>query len=230
MTPETVQNGLMAFFAGLIISPHCVAMCGPLYCSLLPLPVSTAASDAARALYHTGRVLAYTLLGALAGGLGLGLVKLFGLQPIRYFPYALLAFLLAFAFRLDRFLPPIPGLKPVLSRLARAFHRLPQPLAALGLGIASPALPCAPLYSIFWVAMVSGSPLFGAEIAAGFAFGTVPLLWLSQEGFRRLGGRLRPGLLPLLQRSLAGLAAALIVWRLVASGGDPLAVGVCALH
>jgi hypothetical protein len=49
------------------------------------------------------------------------------------------------------------------------------------LGLISPCLPCTPLYLIFGVCLLSGSPLSGARIALCFALGTIPLLWAAQS-------------------------------------------------
>lgn len=224
---DTLNNGLMALIAGLIISPHCIGMCGPLVCSILPLKAGTGHMETSKALYHLGRALSYTLIGALAGSIGLGLVSAFGLQPIRYFPWVLLVFFLLFAFGLDRWLPAVPGLKSGLSRINRWIHQIAGPMRGLGLGLATPALPCAPLYSVFWVAMVSGSPLLGAEIALGFALGTIPLLWVSQHAYQRFRDKLGRRWLILLQRGFALIAAGLIFFRVLVAGGDPLAVELC---
>ncbi|MVM38574.1 hypothetical protein GO730_15110 [Spirosoma sp. HMF3257] len=55
-----------AFLTGLISSLHCVGMCGPLVAAL---PVGRLAQGQrwkAVALYHTGRIATYSILGALA--------------------------------------------------------------------------------------------------------------------------------------------------------------------
>lgn len=230
MDPNSIQNGLMALGAGLLISPHCVAMCGPLSCAMVRGRPGSASADWNRSLYHLGRVLSYTLLGALAGALGLSLVQAFGLKPVVYFPWFLVAILLLFALRLDRHLPRVPLLRKGLHWLSPRLRRIPGPLAGLGLGLATPSLPCAPLYSIFWVALISGSPWFGAEIAMGFALGTIPLLWSGQHLFARLNKRLTPGILLGVQRSVALLAACILVWRIVVAGDAPLGTDFCGLQ
>lgn len=225
----SIENGLLALGAGLLISPHCLAMCGPLSCSVLTGGQGSAIQDRDRSLYHLGRILAYTTIGMLAGGLGLGVVSLFGLKPIQYFPWFLVGILLIFAFRLDRWFPPLPFIRKPLYRLRPHLRKLPTSLTGLGLGLTSPLLPCAPLYSIFWVALISGSPVFGAEIALGFALGTVPLLWIGQVAFTRLRNKIKPGFLFTVQRSVALLAASILVWRIVATGGAPMVAEFCGL-
>lgn len=230
MDVGTLENGLLALGAGLLISPHCLAMCGPLSCAVLAGGNVSRVSDWDRTLYHLGRILSYGSIGALAGGLGLGLVSLFGLEPVRYFPWFLVGVLLIFAFRLDRRLPPLPVLRKPLEALRPTLRKLPTTLSGLGLGISTPLLPCAPLYSVFWVALLSGSPVFGAEIAIGFALGTIPLLWSGQVLFSRFRQKLKPGILLTVQRSVALLAAGILVWRIVAAGGAPLVSEFCGLQ
>jgi copper chaperone CopZ len=59
------------FMTGLLTSVHCLAMCGG-----INLTQSVMASSQkqkilrSNVLYHTGRVLSYTLIGAIAGGIG----------------------------------------------------------------------------------------------------------------------------------------------------------------
>lgn len=220
----------MALGVGILVSPHCVGMCGPLSCMILPNRERPGGDpDWNRTLYHAGRLLAYTAIGALAGTLGLSIVQAFGLTPIQYFPWFLAGLLLVFAFRLHRWFPSIPRLRRQTTRIRSVFMRIPRPLAGLGLGLSTPFLPCAPLYSMFWVALLSGSPLYGAEIALGFAMGTIPLLWFGQSLFSRLRSHLRPGFLSVVQRSTALLAAGIIVWRIAMAGGIPLASGFCGL-
>lgn len=229
-TVESIQSGLMAIGVGLLVSPHCVAMCGPLSCAVLSRGGS-APTEWNRTLYHVGRILSYMAIGALAGAVGLTLVRAFGLRPIQYFPWVLVFVLLLFALRLDRkLLPRTPWLHRLWQSMRPALQCIPRPLTGLGLGLATPALPCAPLYGLFWVALVSGSPLFGAEIALGFALGTIPLLWSSQGLFSSMRRRFSPGAFLNLQRGAALLAAVLLVWRILATGDTPLSAEFCGFH
>jgi sulfite exporter TauE/SafE len=86
--------------------------------------------------------------------------------------------------------------------------------AAAALGLATPLLPCGPLYFLLSLALLSGSALRGAETLLAFGLGTVPLLWLAQANFHWLRGRLGPRTLARARTVLALGVAALLVWRL----------------
>jgi hypothetical protein len=97
--------------------------------------------------------------------------------------------------------------------------------AACALGLATPLLPCGPLYFLLALALVSGSALRGAEFMLAFGLGTVPLLWLAQSQFQWLRARLSPLWLGRLRIALALSVALVISWRLRATlglaGPDP---------
>lgn len=87
-------------------------------------------------------------------------------------------------------------------------------LRAALLGLATPLLPCGPLYVMLGLAMANGSAVRGAEFAGAFALGTLPLLWVVQGQMNWLGGKLSPGALRRAQRGLALAAAMVMAWRL----------------
>jgi len=212
--PHAIYNGYTAMIAGMVTSVHCVAMCGPLACAFTPQRAEEGGRQAALAAYHAGKLAAYGIVGALAGALG-G-VALRGLREswLAYLPWVLVVFFVLVAFRLDRFIPK-PAFAGRAYRAATArFMRLRKPVAAGAIGLATPLLPCGPLYVIFGLALLSGSALRGAEFAVGFGLGTLPLLWLAQTQFMRAQGRLGGRALGRLQRGVALAAALIVAWRL----------------
>ena len=86
--------------------------------------------------------------------------------------------------------------------------------SAAVLGLATPLLPCGPLYFLISLALLSGSALHGAETLLAFGLGTVPLLWLAQTNYHWLRLRLGPVWLARAQTTLALLVATVLVWRL----------------
>lgn len=204
-------------------------MCGPLAYVVL----SGASEEAEQSnyfnphlIYNVARISSFTLMGALAGGLGLGLLKFTQLPLVHFFPWALVAFFLIFGSGLDRLIPKLPFAKRIFARLSEHVSKLPKNLAAMLLGLATPFLPCGPLYIVFWVALLSGSPLFGAEIACGFALGTFPLMLLASLQSKKLKQFFKPKTLYFAQRSLALIAAFMISWRLLAND-SPLSAAFC---
>lgn len=209
------ETGPAAFLAGLAVSPHCAGMCAPLACALAPWGGPPAERTVFATAHHTVRILAYTLVGALAGGLGLRFGKWLDVTPARWLPWALLAFYLLIALRLDKGLP-LPGFVSRLNaRLMFRVRNLP-PVAAGGLlGAVTPLIPCGPLHAMFALAFLGASAANGAEIAAGFALGTLPLLWAAQAGFFRLRAKLGTERLIKIRRIAALTAAAVMAWRLL---------------
>ena len=216
MSLSYFDTGPAAFLAGLAVSPHCAGMCAPLACALAPWNGPPEARTAFATGHHLVRVFAYTLVGALAGGLGLKFGKWLDITPARWLPWALLAFYLLIALRMDRGIP-LPGF---LARLnARLLHRvrgLPPFAAGALLGGITPLIPCGPLHGMFALAFLGASAARGAEIAAGFALGTLPLLWAAQAGFFHLRAKLGAERLTRIRRGAALVAAAVMAFRLLA--------------
>lgn len=206
-------------------------MCGPLaYVILSEYDVDGKSESSyfnSHLIYNIARIFSFTLMGLLAGWIGLGLMKFIQFPIVKFFPWALVIFFLVFALGLDRLIPKAPFAKKTFARLSEHITKLPKNIAAILLGLATPLLPCGPLYMILWVALLSGSPLFGAEIAFGFALGTLPLMLLASTQFKRLKQWLKPNTLYFLQRSIALIAAFLITWRLLASKNPFLADFCC---
>src|SRR5262245_10665739 len=103
MEISAATTPLAAFAAGLAVSLHCAAMCGPLACAVRARPVR----------YHSSRILSYTLVGALCGAIGQSATALLNSGPAKVAPWALAAMLLVLAFGLEKRLPQ----PRVLSRL-----------------------------------------------------------------------------------------------------------------
>jgi sulfite exporter TauE/SafE len=153
---------------GLVVSPHCVGMCGPL---------SAFACHRKRRhaplLYQAGRWLGYGALGAAAGSIGSGLVTALSAS----WAMATLSWLFAIAliysavqvWRPRKATAPLAiASKPPRRSLARRiFDRLPNhPLA---LGTMSALLPCAALLSAVVLAAATAHPMSGAATMVGFA-------------------------------------------------------------
>lgn len=170
--------------ASLLGSAHCAAMCG----GFVVAYAGADASGAERRLhfaYHGGRLLAYSLLGALAGLLGRA-IDLAGAAAgyataagvfagSLMVVWGLLAMLESQGVRLPKLRTSalagqsariIGGLR-VHSRSARAFS----------LGLCSALLPCGWLYAFVVSAAGTGSPAWGALLMAAFWSGTVPALF-----------------------------------------------------
>lgn len=180
------MTSIAALSAGLATSIHCIGMCGPLACSLTSRCKTKEQALLETLCYHVGRILSYTLIGALAGFIGKQPLGYFFKSPAVILPWIMVAFLLLTAF-------PQIFKAPRLSFLTKPYYKAkywaskkPSGVAGGLLGLFSPCLPCTPLYLIFGVSLLSGSPLSGARIALCFSIGTVPLLWLAQSSTHRI--------------------------------------------
>jgi hypothetical protein len=211
---QTVYNAYTALIAGLITSVHCVAMCGPLSCAFTPTKAKDVSPQLVLTCYHLAKLLSYAIVGTLAGAFGSVVIRSVSSSWLNLLPWILVVFFLVVAFRLDRFFPKPVWLRRLYRKMTARFSRLQKPLAAAVIGLASPLLPCGPLYMIFGLALFSGSALKGAEFAIGFGLGTLPLLWLAQSHFMRVQFKVTPMSLIRIQRSLALIAALVVAWRL----------------
>jgi sulfite exporter TauE/SafE len=211
---QTVYNAYTALIAGLITSVHCVAMCGPLSCAFTPAKASDANPQLVLTCYHLAKLLSYAIVGTLAGTFGSVVIRSVSSSWLNLLPWILVVFFLVVAFRLDRFFPKPIWMGGLYKKMTARYSRLQKPAAATVIGLASPLLPCGPLYMIFGLALFSGSALKGAEFAIGFGIGTLPLLWLAQSQFMRVQLKATPMTLLRIQRSLALIAALVVAWRL----------------
>lgn len=217
------NSPLTAVVAGLVTSVHCAGMCGPLACAV---------TDRQRAcesafLYHSGRLFSYTLVGGLAGGLGAMLTPWINWRPFHFLPIAFAVFFLLVAFGWDKGIPLPRRLSEFGSKLSRFSFGLPKPIAALLLGLGTPLMPCAPLYLAIGVVLFAGSVVHGAILMAAFVAGTIPILVLLQLNWAWLSDRISPQWLRHVQRTVALLAATLVIWRVVA--GATMAAPHCPL-
>ena len=137
-----------------------------------------------------------------------------GESALRYLPWLLVLFFLAVAVRFDQRLPKMPLLGRAYGWLVGRMRGRSRLHAAATLGLATPLLPCGPLYFLLTLALLSGSALHGAETLLAFGLGTVPLLWFAQTNYHWLRLKLGPVWLGRAQTTLALAAALIISWRL----------------
>jgi len=207
---DTLTLGAI-FVAGLATSLHCAGMCGLLTCGLGITGRGPALATVG--IYHFCRLVGYgiagTILGFVGGHLGLQL----SLSGVAWLPLLLVLFLLAIALGLDKRLGAVPGLGKVVLRLRIRTMGLPPATRAAAIGLATPLLPCAPLYAMLALSLASGSAVRGAETMVVFGFGAIPAIWAVQVGSswvsRRLGAR---GFL-YAKRGLAAAAAVSLMWH-----------------
>lgn len=156
------------FVTGLLTSVHCVAMCGGINLSQ-SLP---GRGKWSALLYNAGRVVSYTLVGALLGAAGYLLGGSFVVSPLLQGAVKLLAgaFMLLAGINLLGLFPALRRLRIPLPRL-RGSSRLP-----FVIGLLNGLMPCGPLQAMQLAALGTGNPLNGALSMLFFSLGTVPLM------------------------------------------------------
>lgn len=212
---EAAINGVpAAFVAGLVTSVHCVGMCGPLACGVASIGKTPGQRQLSAGAYHGGRVLSYAAVGALAGAIGAQPLQWLLDSPAMALPWILIILLALIGLGLDKWVP-VPG---VLARWSLAIRaRMMRGRAGRGgfmVGLATPLLPCGPLWLVLFAALASGSLWQGMEFMAAFALGTIPLLWVTQGGWVWVRGHLGVAGIDRARRSLALITAVVIGWRM----------------
>lgn len=186
---------LTALLMGLAGGPHCVAMCGAACAGIGQAAGSR--GNSALLTFQAGRVIGYSLLGALAAasmqGLGWLTVQSAALRPVWslfHVAMVLLGLLLIWKARQPVWLE---GAGRKVWAKARAIGSAGGG-APLLLGMLWALLPCGLLYSALLVATLAGGIAQGAAVMALFALGTSvtmiagPWLWLKLRGKPELGG------------------------------------------
>jgi sulfite exporter TauE/SafE len=186
--------------ASLLGSFHCAGMCGAF------LAMAVAGDDRAtskarlNAAYNGGRLVTYTILGALSGLLGAAANaggELLGVQ--RAAMSAAGAFLVVYGIflllrlagvRLASAQPPA-AVRAVLMRAHRAAFALPPSARALAIGMLTTLLPCGWLYAFAITAAGTGDASHGALVMAVFWVGTLPVMAALGLGIQKLSGPLR---------------------------------------
>lgn len=214
------------FTASLLGSAHCAGMCGAFLAFAVAggdgsaPPASKAALHAA---YNGGRLITYTILGALGGLLGAALNlggSLAGVQSAA----AILAGLLMVSFGLVAILRirgvriprlPLPmALRNTVARGHRAALGWPPFTRAAAIGLLTTLLPCGWLYAFAITAAGTADPLRGAITMAVFWAGTLPIMLSLGVGIQSLAGPLRRRLPLLTSLLLVGVGLFTIAGRL----------------
>ncbi len=203
---------IAAFTLGLLGSLHCVGMCGPLM-----LAANTAGGGTWRQplVYQAGRLTTYLLLGALLGGLGLGL-RLWNAQSA----LAIISGIALLIFALLRMDPGKWLLRwPVYAKwqlqlrgwMGHFLQRSGLP-AQYALGVCNGLVPCGLVYLAIIGAANTGTPWSGAGFMLAFGLGTLPLLSASLYAGRRLL-TFRPDTLNRWTPVIMLATAVILIWR-----------------
>ena len=205
-----------ALLTGLAGSLHCIGMCGPLAMALPVGRFPTAQRGLVRGLYHTGRLLAYSLLGAVVGMVGQSLL-LTGLQrPVAIGAGVWLLIWVIWAKALPDGFHASALTRRLTAPLAKLLRQPTLPHMA-GLGFLNGLLPCGSVYVALAGALATPSPVVGAAYMFAFGLGTLPAM----IGLNILTNRLTPLTRHYLGRSLPVATVLVAVWLIVRGVGFP---------
>lgn len=183
----------MIFVIGLLTSVHCLAMCGGINLSqCIPRNMegdrgSLLSTMRPAALYNLGRVISYTAVGFLVGGLGSVIMFSSGMQGILKLLVGIFMVIMGLNMLniftwLRRFTPRTP--KFLAGRVNAGKRNSNNPLY---IGLLNGFMPCGPLQAMQIYALSTGSPVSGAISMFLFSLGTVPLMFALGAGSSLLG-------------------------------------------
>jgi sulfite exporter TauE/SafE len=198
----------LAFVGGFVSSMHCVGMCGPIVIGCVssqPIEISLTSVSATsistkihslqfmpHLLYHSGRLISYSIIGAIAGFIGSTAIFSISLQA--GFGIAFGMIMIATALFQMNIYPKIINTPNKISFIQKIFSQIRSSTAFEAkflIGFLTPLLPCGLLYGMTAHAAASLSPVTGAFEMGAFAFGAVPALALTGMLSGAIGVRIR---------------------------------------
>ncbi|MBO1519453.1 sulfite exporter TauE/SafE family protein [Oceanisphaera pacifica] len=206
----TQLDAWAALLIGFLGAGHCIAMCGGVAAAFsMAIPKEQQRWQWLYLLsYNAGRILSYSIAGALVGGIFASLAEVSaGKHALVYFRLLTGVMMILLGLYLARwwfFLLHLEKLGAGIWRhikpLASRFIPFKSPLAAFPFGMVWGWLPCGLVYSALTWSAVSGGALEGARVMALFGLGTLPTLlalgglagqlrhWLNHPKFRQVSG------------------------------------------
>jgi uncharacterized protein len=170
----------LLFVLGILTSFHCLGMCGGIAVSQT-IRTKTAIGESGfqkwlvpSLLYNSGRVIAYTLVGGIVGGLGQvisfsgiwkGVVPIFGGL-----------FMIIMGINLLGIFPALRRLNLRMPYFAAKKIQAKNNYGPFLVGLLNGLMPCGPLQIVQLYALGTRSVLFGALSMLIFSLGTVPLM------------------------------------------------------
>ena len=169
-----------AFFIGLVGSLHCIGMCGPIAIAL-PVPNSSNLSFlTGRILYNIGRVVTYSLLGAILGLIGSKLALVGPQQVVSIILGVLVIAAVLLPQRYKNYFAQHSMVQklahPLKSNIGILFKKGTF-VAMFLIGILNGFLPCGLVYVALAGAIASGDAISGAAVMILFGLGTVPSMF-----------------------------------------------------
>lgn len=185
MFSPTINEGsgnIMLLFVGMLTSFHCISMCGGINISQCNNNTSqnknTKNNILPSVLYNLGRVVSYTIIGGIVGGIG-SVLSLNQNVKVGIMVVAGLSMILM-ACRMGNLFSFLKNRKSPFSKILniKTKIRLSFPNSPFVIGMLNGLMPCGPLQSMQIYALSTGSVLNGATSMFLFSVGTFPLMFL----------------------------------------------------
>jgi sulfite exporter TauE/SafE len=170
------------FFIGLFGSFHCIGMCGPIAMALPGSNQSHFHIIINRVIYNFGRIITYSLLGAIMGIIGRQ-VSLAGFQQILSLIIGIL--ILAYVLipsSIGNRIAQLSGIHQIITKVQHTIgklFKLNNQLSMVTIGILNGFLPCGLVYAGLAGSLVTGSVSGGFFYMILFGLGTMPLMLLT---------------------------------------------------
>jgi sulfite exporter TauE/SafE len=217
----TESTYFIAFIFGFLGSTHCVPMCGGIVGILSQQTNSSPQQAITKTLsYNAGRLLSYSFIGLLAGGISQAALSPLDSKSLMQFSHILTSvFMLAFGFYLLGWLNFLIYLERLgqrlwkhISPLGRRLLPIQNKRSAFFLGIIWGWLPCGLVYSALAWSLASADPFNGAFIMLCFGLGTLPMLLVMGIASEKLI-QFRSSVI--IRRSAGGLIIAFALFSLI---------------
>lgn len=169
---------IAALVLGLLTGFHCAGMCGPIAISLPLNDESWAHRTLGSLIYNLGRIITYSLMGAVFGLLGQGF-KMAGFQQwlsVAIGALMILSVLFPLLFKSFASKSPVfPVVERIKDKLGNLFGTKTN-LSLFTIGLLNGLLPCGPVYVAIGLSLASANVFTGALYMAVFGLGTVPVM------------------------------------------------------
>lgn len=179
-TPNENTSYSMLFIIGLFTSLHCVSMCGGINLSQCinyndTIDKGTLSTIKPAFLYNLGRVISYTIFGAIVGGIG-SIISFTGwMQSLIQLIASI--FMIIMGLNMLNIFPWLRKLNPRMPKIFAKKFKSKNNNSPFFIGLLNGFMPCGPLQAMQIYAISTGSVTKGAISMFLFSLGTVPLMF-----------------------------------------------------
>lgn len=179
-TPNENTSYSMLFIIGLFTSLHCVSMCGGINLSQCinyndTIDKGTLSTIKPAFLYNLGRVISYTIFGAIVGGIG-SIISFTGwMQSLIQLIASI--FMIIMGLNMLNIFHWLRKLNPRMPKIFAKKFKSKNNNSPFFIGLLNGFMPCGPLQAMQIYAISTGSVTKGAISMFLFSLGTVPLMF-----------------------------------------------------